>query len=92
MQTGDIVKYLPTSTVGKVVATKEMDGKVWVKLDKTGLYYVADTLVPADESEYKTVSYKEKESKTFKGTKSVDDLNKMEKEVDISEMMPSGGG
>ena len=77
MQKGDIVKYIPTSTVGKVVDTKETDGKVWVKLDKTNLYYVSDTLVPADETEYKTVSFKEKES-TFKGTNSVRDLNKME--------------
>lgn len=91
MEQGDIVKYTPTSTVGKVVSIKTMDGKVWVKLDKTNLYYVADQLVPADASEYKIVSYKEKESK-FKGTASVEDLNKIEKEVDISEMMPSGGG
>ena len=92
MDKGDIVKYVPTNTVGKVVEIKEEDGKVWVKLDKTNLYYVIDTLVPADETEYKTVSFKEKASKAFKGTKSVADLNKMEKEVDISEMMPSGGG
>lgn len=92
MDKGDIVKYIPTNTVGKVVEIKEEDGKVWVKLDRTGLFYVSSTLVPADASEYKTVSYKEKETKTFKGTTSVDDLHKMEKEVDISEMMPSGGG
>ncbi|MCQ2085103.1 MAG: DUF2098 domain-containing protein [archaeon] len=91
MEAGDIVKYTPTSTVGKVVDIKSMDGKVWVKLDKTNLYYVADRLVAADPSEYKLVSFKEKES-TFKGTASVGDLRKMEKEVDISEMMPSGGG
>ena len=92
MDKGDIVKYVPTNTVGKVVEIKEEDGKVWVKLDRTGLFYVSSALAPADASEYKTVSYKEKETKTFKGTTSVDDLNKMEKEVDISEMMPSGGG
>ena len=91
MQQGDIVKYVPTNTVGKVVEIMEQDGKVWVKLDRTGLYYVSSSLVPADASEYKTVSFKEKE-KAFKGTSSVDDLHKMEKEVDISEMMPSGGG
>ena len=91
MEKGDIVKYTPTSTVGKVTDTKEMDGKVWVKLDRTGLYYVADALVPADASEYKTVSFKEKES-TFKGTNSVRDLNKMEEEVDIGDVTPTGGG
>ena len=91
MDKGDIVKYVPTNTVGKVVEIKEEDGKVWVKLDRTGLYYVADALVPADASEYKTVSFKEKES-TFKGTNSVRDLNKMEEEVDIGDVTPTGGG
>lgn len=92
MEKGDVVKYKPTSTVGKVVDTKETDGRVWVKLDKTNLYYVIDTLEPADESEYKIVSFKEKETKNFRGTSTVEDLNKMEREVDITEMMPSGGG
>ena len=92
MDKGDIVRYVPTDTVGKVVEIREEDGKVWVKLDRTGLFYASSTLVPADASDYKAVSFKEQESKTFKGTRSVEDLNKMEKEVDISEMMPSGGG
>ncbi|MCQ2069662.1 MAG: DUF2098 domain-containing protein [archaeon] len=92
MDVGDVVKYTPTSTVGKVVDIKEMNGKVWMRLDRTDLYYVADTLVAADVSEYKTSSFKERESKEFKGRDSVDDLQKMEREVDITEMMPSGGG
>jgi hypothetical protein len=91
MDKGDIVKYVPTNTVGKVVEIKEEDGKVWVKLDRTGLFYVSSALAPADASEYKTVSFKEKES-TFKGTNSVRDLNKMEQEVDIGDVTPTGGG
>lgn len=91
MDKGDVVKYPPTSTVGKVLDIKEQDGKVWVKLDKTNLYYLSETLVPADASEYKTVSFKEKES-TFKGTNSVKDLNKMEEEVDVGDITPTGGG
>ncbi|MBQ8373667.1 MAG: DUF2098 family protein, partial [Candidatus Methanomethylophilaceae archaeon] len=39
MKHGDILKYLPTSTVGKVQDIKEENGVVWVKLDFTGLYY-----------------------------------------------------
>ncbi len=91
MDKGDIVKYTPTSTVGKVLDIKEQDGKVWVKLDKTNLYYLIETLVPADASEYKIVSFKEKES-NFKGTNSVKDLNKMEEEVDVGDITPTGGG
>lgn len=93
METGDIVKYLPTNTVGKVVDIRERDGKVWVKLDRTNLYYVADKLSPADASEYKAVSFKDKESnKTFKGASTLEAIHAMERDVDISEMTPSGGG
>ena len=92
MDTGDIVRYLPTSTVGKVVDIKEEDGIVWVKLDKTNLYYKKSLLEPATEAEYKTSSFKEREGKKYEGKSSVEDLDKMEREVDISEMMPSGGG
>ena len=92
MDRGDIVKYPPTSTVGKVTDIKEEDGTVWVKLDRTNLYYKMSLLAPADPSEYKTTSFKEQQGKAFKGTATVKDLNRMEEEVDISEMMPSGGG
>jgi len=93
MDTGDIVRYTPTSTVGKVLDVKEEDGVVWVKLDKTNLYYRQTLLVPASESEYKTTSFKERESKTpLAAREGFEDINKIEREVDISEMMPSGGG
>lgn len=92
MKTGDIAKYPPTGKVGKVLDVKEEDGDVWVKLDVTGLYYRQAVLVPADASEYKVSSFKERESKPLTSRESVDDLKKMEREVDISELMPSGGG
>lgn len=92
LQVGDLLKYMPTSTVGKVTDVRERDGKVWVQLDFTGLYYEASNLVPADPSEYIEVSYKERESTYQGGMKSVDDIRKETSEVDISEFMPSGGG
>lgn len=92
LQIGDLLKYMPTSTVGKVTDICERDGKVWVQLDFTGLYYEASNLVPADPSEYIEVSYKERESTYQGGMKSVDDIRKETSEVDISEFMPSGGG
>lgn len=92
MDKGEIVKYSPTSTVGKVEDVREEDGVVWVKLDKTGLYYRASLLEPAVEAEYKTSSFKEREGKKFDRKTSLDEIDKMEREVDISEMMPSGGG
>lgn len=92
LQVGDLLKYLPTSTVGKVTDIREKDGKVWVRLDFTDLYYEASNLVPANPSEYIEVSYKERESSYKGGMQSVEDIRKETSEVDISEFMPSGGG
>ena len=36
MQLNDIVKYLPTSSVGKIVGFRDQDGRSWAKLDFTG--------------------------------------------------------
>ena len=92
MKTGDVVKYPPTGKVGKVLDVKEEGGDVWVKLDVTGLYYRQALLVPAAASEYKTSSFKERESKPLASRESVEDLKKMERDVDISDMSPTGGG
>ena len=35
MQLGEIYKYLPTSTVGKVQDMREKDGKTWAMLEST---------------------------------------------------------
>ncbi len=91
MKEGDLLKYTPTSTVGKVIDIRERDGKVWVRLDYTDLYYDASLLIPADESEYISVSFKER--KAYDGGRdALEDLKKTLEEVDTSEMMPSGGG
>ncbi len=93
---GDILKYIPTSTVGKVTDVRERDGKVWVKLDFTNLYYDFEYLKTADPSEYKAVSYKEREKNTAEGRegaeKALEELRKTEEEVDIRDFTPSGGG
>ena len=91
MENGDLVKYLPTSTVGKIIDIKEKDGVTWVRLDYTDLYYDAVNLVPADPSEYIEVSFKERSS-FERGMKSIEDIKRETQEVDISEFMPSGGG
>lgn len=90
MEIGDLLKYSPTLTVGKVVDIIERGGIEWVKLDLTGLYYDSRFLVPAKLTEYAVISFKEHEMYD-KGI-SLDDIKKETEEVDISEMMPSGGG
>ncbi len=92
MQVGDIVKYNPTSTVGKVTEVREREGKVWIKLDFTGLYYNQVYLTPASESEYSPITYKERERKFEGKMQSVKDVEDLARDVDISDLMPSGGG
>ncbi len=97
MEKGDVVKYGPTATVGKVTDIKEEDGRVWVKLDKTGLYYDQTTVQACDPSEYRTSSFKER-SGTRSGLKpaaagdTLGRLNEMEEEVDIGDITPGGAG
>ena len=92
VQVGDLMKYAPTSTVGKVTDIKEKDGRVWVRLDFTDLYYDAVHLIPADPSEYIEVSFKERRVSREGQMQSIEDIKRETQEVDISEMMPSGGG
>jgi len=95
MMVGDILKYTPTSTVGKVTDIKEKDGIVWIKLDFTGLYYDAAYLKEAAPSEYIEVSFKERELHVTgrEGAEAVlEKLRKDEEELDIKYFMPSGGG
>ena len=92
MQLGEIYKYLPTSTVGKVQDMREKDGKSWAMLDFTGLWYDTSMLVPADVSEYKEVKFKYRKTDFQTGMKSIEDIIREKEEVDISEFTPSGGG
>lgn len=91
MEVGDLLKYTPTSTVGKVTDIRERDGKVWVRLDFTDLYYDASLLIPADPSEYIEISFKERRSYDG-GRQAIEDIRKEAEDVDVSEFMPSGGG
>lgn len=91
MEVGDLLKYTPTSTVGKVTDIRERDGKAWVRLDFTDLYYDASLLIPADPSEYIEVSFKERRSFDG-GRQAIEDIRKEAEDVDVSEFMPSGGG
>jgi hypothetical protein len=46
---GSPVIYKRTGTLGKVVELVELDGKVWAKLDSTGLFYDEDFLEIVEE-------------------------------------------
>ena len=83
---------MPTSTVGKVTDIAERNGKVWALLDFTGLYYNVSLLAEADISEYKEVSYKERERDRTQKVRSVEEFAKEAEDVNIDMFMPSGGG
>ncbi|MDY0293535.1 MAG: DUF2098 family protein [Candidatus Methanomethylophilaceae archaeon] len=89
---GDILKYTPTSTVGKVTDVRERDGRVWIRLDVTDLYYDSGLLIPADASEYKAVSFKEREQSQQTAREAIEASRDKARDVDISEFTPSGGG
>lgn len=92
MQMGEIYKYMPTSTVGKVLDMRERDGKTWALLDFTGLWYDASLLTPADASEYKEIKFKYRETNFQSNVKSIEDMIKEKEEADISDFTPTGGG
>jgi hypothetical protein len=50
---GDAVVYGKTGTTGRVVRITELDGKLWVELDSTGLLYDANVLEPIDPTKLK---------------------------------------
>jgi len=92
MKVGDICKYMPTSTVGKVTDVRMKDGKEWALLDFTNLYYDTVHLTAADISEYREVSYKERERDRDQRLRSVEEFAKEAEDVNIDMFMPSGGG
>ncbi len=56
------VRYVNTGTIGKVIELKLEDDIGWVKLDKTGLWYVSNLLEVLDEKDLKeTREFGEKE-------------------------------
>ncbi len=90
MEVGDYAKYVNTGTVGVVNDIKEEEGAKWMLLDVTALYYHESTLEPADPSEYKEVSEKEKSL-----DRSLEDLDRMRKsmrdmEDSIGDISPTG--
>ena len=87
MQVDDIVKYLPTSTVGKITGFREQDGRNWARLDFTGLWYDVSLLTPCDASESKTVSVKYREVKSVDLQSAIDSLKK--EDVDIGGFSPT---
>ncbi|MDR0778542.1 MAG: DUF2098 domain-containing protein [Methanomassiliicoccaceae archaeon] len=92
MKVGDICKYLPTSTVGKITDVRERDGKVWALLDFTNLYYDVTFLTAADASEYRSETYKERERDRDQKLRSVKEFEETAEEVNLESFMPSGGG
>ncbi len=92
MEVGEIYRYRPTGTVGKVDDVREERGKVWALLDHTKLYYDTRCLEPADESQYRKSSYKEREVDTRSSMRTIEELQQHLKDVDVSDYMPSGGG
>ena len=50
---GSLVTYPKTGTTGEVISVDEINGETFYQLDKTGLFYRSDLLLPAISSEEK---------------------------------------
>jgi len=92
MQIGDLAKYRNTGSVGKIEDVMEEDGRTWVLLDTTRLYYDVSTLDPAQPEEYR------KESTGDKGLKDqLEEVDRLREQIadmqsKVSQITPSGGG
>jgi hypothetical protein len=90
MNPGDYAKYRATGTVGKVVETRNEGGEEWVLLDND-LRYLASTLEPATEAQYKVQYVKDR----AKGL-SYEDVERLKEELSkverYSAITASGGG
>mgnify|MGYP004443483939 FL=1 len=84
------VRYINTGTIGEVIELKLEDDVGWVRLDKTGLWYVSNLLEVLDEKDLK-------EKRSYGEDKDVDidaikegalDLENIELDSNVAE----GGG
>ncbi len=56
------VRYLNTGTVGQVIELKIEDGEVgWVRIDKTGLWYLANLVEVLDRKDLKIAKKSEED-------------------------------
>ncbi|MDH5806226.1 MAG: DUF2098 family protein [Candidatus Methanomethylicaceae archaeon] len=75
---GTVVIYKRTGTIGKIVELKNIDGKVWARLDTTNLLYDIDFLEEAKEYEQEIEKINQKEEK------------KIEKIIEVKEIKDEG--
>ena len=83
------VRYVDTGTVGKVLDLKTENGKDWVKLDKTELWYLANRVELLDEKDIKKRTWGEDNEVDIEELKE----KGMEfKEIELASDAGNGGG
>jgi hypothetical protein len=89
---GDAVVYGKTGTTGRAVRITELDGKVWVELDSTGLLYDANVLEPTDPAKLKKgrMEDKDKESREEQKGKVIMKREGRERRSGIEDMKDEG--
>jgi len=89
---GDAVVYGKTGTTGRAVRITELDGKVWVELDSTGLLYDANVLEPTDPAKLKKsrIEDKDKESREEQEGKVIMKREGNERRSGIEDMKDEG--
>jgi hypothetical protein len=85
---GDIVKYVNTDTISRVIdLKKDEQGKVWVLLESTNLWYRDKTLEPTD------IKAREKEEEKKLTAEELDErFRKLKETMQAFELGKAGGG
>lgn len=86
------VRYLNTGTVGQVIELKIEDGEVgWVRIDKTGLWYLSNLVEVLDKKDLKSAK-KYDEDNDEVDIEAIKNSNLNSEDVQIDSNAGIGGG
>ncbi len=89
---GSYVRYVDTGTIGKVLDEKTENGKDWVKVDSTDLWYRSDLVELLDEKDIKKSTYYDNEGNNEVDVEAMKErISKME-DMEMDSSVAEGGG
>lgn len=89
---GSYVRYVDTGTIGEVLEVKTQDGRDWVKLDKTNLWYRSDLVELLDEKDIKTSTYYDNEGGDDIDIEAMKEKAMKMEDMEMDSSVAEGGG
>ncbi|WP_407391877.1 DUF2098 domain-containing protein [Methanobrevibacter sp.] len=86
------VRYVDTGTIGKVVDVRTKDGKDWVKVKKTNMWYRADLVELLDEKDIKKSTYYDKENDGEIDVEAMKEKVSKYEDMEMDSSVAEGGG